>query len=60
VEARVRFAAVSPLVERLFAEPNPAPVKWALSHRGRIATGTLRLPMVPITAALADELAAAL
>jgi 4-hydroxy-tetrahydrodipicolinate synthase len=60
VEARARFAAVSPLVERLFAEPNPAPVKWALAHRGRIATGALRLPMVPISAALADELVAVL
>jgi 4-hydroxy-tetrahydrodipicolinate synthase len=60
VEARARFAAVSALVERLFAEPNPAPVKWALTHRGRIASGALRLPMVPISAALAGELAAAL
>jgi 4-hydroxy-tetrahydrodipicolinate synthase len=59
-EARARVGAVSRLVDRLFAEPNPAPVKWALSHRGRIASGTLRLPMVPISAALAGELAAAL
>jgi 4-hydroxy-tetrahydrodipicolinate synthase len=59
-DARRMFAAIRPLLERLFAEPNPAPVKWALAHQGRIASPTLRLPMVPISAALADELAALL
>jgi 4-hydroxy-tetrahydrodipicolinate synthase len=58
-EARARFAAVSALVDRLFAEPNPAPLKWTLAHRGLIASGALRLPMVPISDGLAAELAAA-
>jgi len=58
--ARQIFGGVRALVDRLFAEPNPAPVKWALAHERRIASGRLRLPLVPISAALADELAALL
>jgi len=50
------FAAVLPLIELLFAEPNPAPLKWALRRRGLIASDRLRLPMVPISAALAARL----
>jgi 4-hydroxy-tetrahydrodipicolinate synthase len=59
VAARARFAEIRTLVDRLFAEPNPAPVKWLLSHRRRIASGAMRLPMVPISESLAAELAAA-
>ena len=39
-----------PLHVKLFAEPNPIPVKWALQKLGRIAGG-IRLPMVPLSAA---------
>ncbi|MEY2654771.1 MAG: hypothetical protein RLZZ524_1799 [Pseudomonadota bacterium] len=35
----------------LFAEPNPTPVKWAMARMG-LCGGTLRLPMVPMSAAL--------
>jgi 4-hydroxy-tetrahydrodipicolinate synthase len=56
--ARAGFARVRPLVAALFAEPNPSPVKAALAQRGRIAGATLRLPLVPISAALAERLAA--
>ena len=38
-----------PLHVKLFAEPNPIPVKWALQKLGRIAGG-IRLPMVPLSA----------
>jgi 4-hydroxy-tetrahydrodipicolinate synthase len=58
--ARAAFARVRPLIEALFAEPNPAPLKWALARRGRIAGATLRLPQVPISARLAAELEALL
>lgn len=34
-----------PLHQKLFLEPNPVPVKWALSEMGRIPEG-IRLPLV--------------
>ncbi|GGY76233.1 4-hydroxy-tetrahydrodipicolinate synthase [Pseudoduganella plicata] len=39
-----------PLHQKLFVEPNPVPVKWALAEMGRMPAG-IRLPLVP----LADE-----
>jgi 4-hydroxy-tetrahydrodipicolinate synthase len=36
-----------PLVDLLFVETNPAPVKWVLAHRGLIASGHVRPPLVP-------------
>jgi 4-hydroxy-tetrahydrodipicolinate synthase len=39
-----------PLAHKLFVEPNPIPVKWALARMGRIKPG-LRLPLVPLSAA---------
>jgi 4-hydroxy-tetrahydrodipicolinate synthase len=32
---------------RLFVEPNPVPVKWALAEMGKIPSG-LRLPLAPL------------
>jgi len=58
--ARAAFARIRPVVEDLFAEPNPSPVKWALAQQGRIASATLRLPLVPITEALSVRLARSL
>ena len=58
--AEAAFAAVIPLVELLFAEPNPAPLKWALHRQGRIPSAAMRLPMTPISESLATRLAAAL
>jgi 4-hydroxy-tetrahydrodipicolinate synthase len=58
--ARAAFAPVRELVDALFAEPNPAPLKWALCRQGLIDSATLRLPQVPITDALAARLAALL
>ena len=40
-----------PLHAKLFVEPNPVPVKWALAEMGMMPAG-LRLPLAP----LADEL----
>jgi len=37
-----------PLHKHLFIEPNPIPVKWALSQMGRCGA-TLRLPLTPLT-----------
>ena len=38
-----------PLHNKLFVEPNPVPVKWALAHMGRMQGG-IRLPLVPLGA----------
>ena len=55
-EAAAIFDRVRPIVAALFAEPNPAPLKWALAQRGHIGDATLRLPQVPISEALAAQL----
>jgi 4-hydroxy-tetrahydrodipicolinate synthase len=54
--AQVRLA---PLVRALFCETNPIPVKYALHRLGR-AGPELRLPLVPISAAGAAQVDAAL
>jgi 4-hydroxy-tetrahydrodipicolinate synthase len=43
-----------PLHQKLFIEPNPVPVKWALAAMGKMPAG-IRLPLVP----LADDCHAA-
>jgi len=46
--ARAINARLMPLHLRLFLEPNPIPVKWALHRMGRIESG-IRLPLVPLS-----------
>ena len=48
-----------PLHNRLFVEPNPVPVKWALQQMG-LMQGGIRLPLVPLGAASHDWLRSAL
>jgi len=48
-----------PLHNRLFVEPNPVPVKWALQQMGRMKGG-IRLPLVPLGAASHDTIRNAL
>jgi 4-hydroxy-tetrahydrodipicolinate synthase len=48
-----------PLHNRLFVEPNPVPVKWALQQMGRMQGG-IRLPLVPLGEASHDWLRSAL
>lgn len=38
-----------PLHNKLFVEPNPVPVKWAMQQMGLIPSG-IRLPLVPLSA----------
>ena len=57
--ARARNDRLLPLHRRLFAEPNPIPVKWCLAEMGRIRN-ELRLPLVPLSASLHDSLRSAL
>ena len=58
-QARERWQALLPLVDLLFAEPNPGPLKAALAHEGWIAD-ELRLPMTPAGATLRLQIEQAL
>lgn len=58
-EARALAARLLPMMHLLFSEPNPAPLKAALSMQG-LLRDELRLPMVPATTACKSLLAAAL
>ncbi|MES2151757.1 MAG: 4-hydroxy-tetrahydrodipicolinate synthase [Pseudomonadota bacterium] len=40
---------VIPLHQKLFVEPNPVPVKWAMAEMGLMPAG-LRLPLAPLSA----------
>lgn len=59
-EAEAVFASLRPLIRLLFAEPNPAPLKWALMQTGYIRSDAVRLPMTPISEELKERLAAVL
>ncbi len=48
-----------PLHNKLFVEPNPVPVKWALAQMGRMKGG-IRLPLVPLGAGSHDVVRQAL
>ena len=48
-----------PLHNRLFVEPNPVPVKWALTQMGRIPSG-IRLPLVTLGSAHYEAVRSAL
>jgi len=48
-----------PLHNKLFVEPNPVPVKWAMSEMGLMPPG-IRLPLVPLAAEFHDTVRAAL
>lgn len=48
-----------PLHNKLFIEPNPLPVKWAMAEMGLIPTG-IRLPLVPLSVQYHDVVRAAM
>jgi 4-hydroxy-tetrahydrodipicolinate synthase len=50
---------VIPLHAKLFVEPNPVPVKWAMAEMGLMPAG-LRLPLVPLAEEFHDTVRAAL
>jgi 4-hydroxy-tetrahydrodipicolinate synthase len=52
-------ADLAGLHRALFVEPNPIPVKWALTELGLIDEG-IRLPLVPLDPAFHDDVRAAL
>jgi 4-hydroxy-tetrahydrodipicolinate synthase len=51
--------SVLELHSKLFVEPNPVPVKWALAEMGKMPAG-LRLPLVQLSAQYHDTVRAAL
>lgn len=55
-QGRAIYHELAPLLRALVSEPNPAPVKAALSVQGQIAN-ELRAPMMPASDALTRELA---
>ena len=57
--ARTLFKQLLPVIQLLFSEPNPAPVKAALALQGHIQD-ELRLPMTPMSAVGRVKLARAL
>jgi 4-hydroxy-tetrahydrodipicolinate synthase len=59
VRAREINNRLLPLHFKLFVEPNPIPVKWALARMGRIPGG-LRLPLVPLAAQAESTVLAAM
>ncbi|CAM3304728.1 4-hydroxy-tetrahydrodipicolinate synthase [Paenibacillus lupini] len=55
--SRQSFLTLLPLIQLLFEEPNPAPLKWLLAEQGIIAADTVRLPLTPISENLRQHLA---
>ena len=53
--ARQIFHALAPIIEQLFAEPNPGPLKAVLAEMGDIQN-ELHFPMLPASAALTAQL----
>lgn len=49
-QARMHWRPLLPLIEALFGEPNPSPLKAMLAHQGLIRN-ELRAPMMPATPA---------
>ncbi|MFG1923125.1 4-hydroxy-tetrahydrodipicolinate synthase [Cryptosporangium sp. NPDC048952] len=47
--ARELHYGLHPLVDLLFVETNPAPAKWVLHQRGRLASAHVRPPLLPLT-----------
>lgn len=48
-KARDLHYRLHPLVDLVFVETNPAPVKWVLRHLGRLESDHVRPPLVPAT-----------
>ncbi len=55
-EASRVFDGLRPLIDDLFREPNPAPLKWLLARQDLLAADAVRLPMSQITSALQERL----
>lgn len=54
-DAAMLFASLKPMIRLLFQEPNPSPIKQVLASLG-VSTNEVRLPMTPVSEALAKRL----
>lgn len=59
-EAREVFYRLLPMIQLLFAEPNPGPLKAALATMGWVEDAALRSPMVPPSEGLRERIASEL
>ena len=55
-EALEIWKEISPMIPLLFKEPNPTPIKYMLKKMGLINSDEVRLPLVPISQELKNEL----
>jgi 4-hydroxy-tetrahydrodipicolinate synthase len=55
-QAKTAFDQLLPLIRLLFAESNPAPLKWLLARQGIISSNALRLPMTSISQLLQQRI----
>lgn len=55
-----RWTELAEIVALLFAEPNPAPIKYWLWRKGWLPSPEVRLPMTPVSPALARRIDAAI
>lgn len=56
-ESKKQFDELVPLIRLLFQEePNPAPLKWILTELGWIESDSVRLPLLPISDPLKEEI----
>jgi len=55
-QAASTFDAIVPLINLLFRDSNPAPLKWLLSQQGILKSDTLRLPLSPVSGELKKQL----
>lgn len=51
-----KWKTIHPVIQLLFAEPNPAPIKYCLNKLGLIRSSETRLPLVEITPELEQKL----
>lgn len=54
-DAEMLFASLKPMIRLLFQEPNPSPIKQVLASLD-VSKNELRLPMTPVSEALAKRL----
>ncbi|UVI29412.1 4-hydroxy-tetrahydrodipicolinate synthase [Paenibacillus spongiae] len=57
IKAEQLFDSLIPIIQLLFQESNPSPLKWLLAQQGIIESDTVRLPMGPVTKGLQVQLA---
>lgn len=57
LSAKKIWSKLSPVIPYLFKEPNPSPIKYLLNQQGLIASDEVRLPLMPCSSGLKDELA---